>query len=250
MSKIFVFSGSPRNDHSVCNAVIEEVIDRVKRHTEEKIEVDFFSQTNSKINYCQGCECCFLEGYCKLDEHDSMKQIKFSMLSADLVIIATPIYAGNVSAYTKMFIDRLSYWLHLMRLAGKKAYFINTSTGNGKEFVNQYFAAIACSLGLSVLGILNIIGNEKKHLAEEVNQRQIRLTVEGICKWLTHDIKDSLYRDGLNKVFTDLKKIYLRVENLDHAEVRYWKNNGMLECQSFDEMLKNIKEKGICMSNT
>ena len=105
-------------------------------------------------------------------------------------------------------------------------------------------------MGLSVLGILNIIGNEKKHLAEEVNQRQIRLTVEGICKWLTHDIKDSLYRDGLNKVFTDLKKIYLRVENLDHAEVRYWKNNGMLECQSFDEMLKNIKEKGICMSNT
>ena len=56
------------------------------------------------IGYCRGCKTCYQRGECVQD--DDVKTIVSDMLSADLVIVASPSYWGGVTAQLKTFIDR------------------------------------------------------------------------------------------------------------------------------------------------
>jgi multimeric flavodoxin WrbA len=101
---------------------------------------------------CLSCNNCFLKGNCVQDNNDSMGLIKEKILEADLIILGSPVFAHNVSGDMKTFIDRISYWLHVFRLANKKSITITTSASNGNINVNNYLSKI-----LTMLGSQNIL---------------------------------------------------------------------------------------------
>ena len=58
---------------------------------------------------CQDCEDVREDGKCKIQ--DDFQKIYEAVLSADSIIIASPIYFGSISAQLKMLIDRFQcYW--------------------------------------------------------------------------------------------------------------------------------------------
>lgn len=246
MKRIFILSGSPRGKKSICNSAINKIVSGVKENTAEELQVCFYDMHNAEIQYCRGCTECFKNGKCTLDQQDSIEEIKKEMMQADLLILATPVYAANVSGYMKNFIDRLSYWLHIMPLIGKKAILINTSSGNGNQMVNSIMKVVSCGLGLSVIGILNIYINNANDLGQidlEVNQRQINCAVKSIANWINTGDYVNLYSKELSALYSVMRNDICENQNEEHAEYKFWKSNKMFEYDSYSEYL-NYREGG------
>lgn len=68
-------------------------------HTVEMIDV-----AHANIHPCIGCVRCGYEGPCT--QKDDMEEIRQKILSADMVVFATPLYYYGMSAQLKILIDR------------------------------------------------------------------------------------------------------------------------------------------------
>ena len=58
-----------------------------------------------EIKPCTECRYCVGRGSCRIDYSMSSVLIP-KLLSADIVVVASPVYFNNVSSYVKLFMDR------------------------------------------------------------------------------------------------------------------------------------------------
>lgn len=71
----------------------------------------------SKLTYssCKGCNACHKTGDCIL--HDDVHPVFWRMLSADCLVISSPIYTMGITTELKGFIDRAHYiWVRHFKL--------------------------------------------------------------------------------------------------------------------------------------
>jgi multimeric flavodoxin WrbA len=70
-------------------------------------DITHFQINEMKIRPCQGCEKCagHLENYCATE--DDMQQIYSAFIEADVIVFATPMYWGYMTAQMKTVMDRL-----------------------------------------------------------------------------------------------------------------------------------------------
>ncbi len=99
-------SASPKTD-GFSTLLLDKVLDGAKKsgaHTEKIILNDL------NFKGCQECGGCDSTGVCVLD--DDMKPIYEKLAKADVVVVASPIYFGNITAQLKAMIDRChSSWM-------------------------------------------------------------------------------------------------------------------------------------------
>lgn len=91
-----------------------------------------------KVAPCIGCEKCFEKGTCW--NHDDALIMYDKMLSADIVVLASPVYFYTVSAQAKMLIDRCqALWArrHVLKqkdwAPGGRGVLIATGGSKGKD---------------------------------------------------------------------------------------------------------------------
>lgn len=230
MKKIFVFIGSQAGKESktlkYVNAVLSKTISKCK------VEYDITMANEIHIISCKSCNNCFENGQCPLDSKDDMGLIKEKMLEADFIIFASPVYLHNVSGDMKSFIDRLAYWSHLMKLAGKKGAIISSSSGNGNKFVNEYLYKIMTYFGIKVVG--NFSATEM--CQEDIMKIEIEKFADMIAEHITceNKIESDKILEG---IFVALKEMALRQEKLNTSEYRYWMENKYFEYKTFQDLL-------------
>lgn len=69
-------------------------------------EVEYISLKNKDIRFCIGCLACQKTGHCVIK--DDVADIMNSVLEADVVVWATPVYYYEMSGQKKTLIDRLN----------------------------------------------------------------------------------------------------------------------------------------------
>lgn len=102
MSKIIVLIGSMRkggNTDLLAQAFIKGAS---KNH-----EVETVSVADYQINSCIGCNSCFAREGNNCFQHDDMHVVYEKLRTADIVVVASPVYFYGVSAQLKALIDRL-----------------------------------------------------------------------------------------------------------------------------------------------
>ena len=102
-SKILIVLGSPRkkgNSATLGAKVAEAAI-------ADGAEVETVYLNGLNIKTCQGCEKCQQESFIGCAIEDEMNQLYSKLQEADSIVVASPIYWFNISAQTKIFIDRL-----------------------------------------------------------------------------------------------------------------------------------------------
>ena len=130
-------SGSHKRD-GLTSILLDKALDGAKAsgaHTEKIILNDL------NFKACQECGGCDETGICILD--DDMEPIYEKLAGADVVIVASPIYFGNITAQLKSMIDRChSSWMakyilkrDLFKNKKRKGIFLCVS---GKE-TEEYF---------------------------------------------------------------------------------------------------------------
>lgn len=102
MSKIIVLNGSPRVGGNI-DLLTREFL----KGAIENNEVEIISVTDYKVNPCIGCNSCFKREGNRCFQNDDMEKIYDKLKSADVLVIASPVYFYGLSSQLKAVIDRL-----------------------------------------------------------------------------------------------------------------------------------------------
>ena len=130
MSKrVLVLSSSPRrggNSDTLCDEFI-----RGAQQSGHEVEKLFLR--DHKINYCMGCGVCNSTHNCI--QKDDMESILDSMVNADVIVMATPVYFYTMDGQMKTLIDRTVP--RYTEIANKDFYFIVTAADNDKKMLDK-----------------------------------------------------------------------------------------------------------------
>lgn len=98
--KIVILIGSPNKNGST-NLIAKEF---EKGAVEAGHQVVMLDVAHANVGVCGGCVACGYNGPCV--KKDDMEMIKQEILSADMLVLATPLYYYGISAQLKKVVDR------------------------------------------------------------------------------------------------------------------------------------------------
>lgn len=238
MGKIFGFIGSPLKENSNTYTLTKMMLDKLIE-MDENIEYELLTAGHVQINHCRGCWSCMKMEKCPLDKIDDMASLKQKMVDADFIIWGSPVYAMQVSGQMKTFLDRLANWYHIMNLAGKSGMTVTTITGSGLEEVQKYLRRIFCATGVKVVADLEAYGTFPKTLVNpEEAKKEAWKTAEKVYPYITGE-KQIETDESLERCFQTRKHMVTTCANWLPGHYKYWRENGMLELNSFAKLLEN-----------
>ncbi|MDR1952274.1 MAG: flavodoxin family protein [Elusimicrobiota bacterium] len=100
--KVIGFIGSSRKEGNTA-WIVNKILESAK---ERGAQTQSFNFSDLDIKPCQGCLCCH-KGDQGCVIKDDMQKIYDALLSADALILGSPVYMGQMSAQAKIFTDRL-----------------------------------------------------------------------------------------------------------------------------------------------
>lgn len=98
--KAICIIGSPKSNGSTA-CIMDTIIEGMR---ESNIDIKRYVLGDMNINYCKGCMQCYNTKKCV--QNDDMNIIIEDLIGADLVLIASPSYWGDVTGQLKVFFDR------------------------------------------------------------------------------------------------------------------------------------------------
>lgn len=102
-------------------------------------QVEKIFLANKNIGYCRGCNFCkHNDGKCAFK--DDMEEILNSMLLADVIVLASPVYYYNINAQMKTLIDRT--YARFMELKNKEMYYILSCADDTHECIDEAVHAL------------------------------------------------------------------------------------------------------------
>ncbi len=165
----------------------------------EEVTVKEFLLPKDLPNLCVGCFSCFFKGEHTCPHTEKMSPIIESLIEADLIIMTSPVYAGDVSGSMKTLLDHLSFmWMSHRPNASmfhKAALTISTTAGAGITHTTKTMTS-----SLSFWGIRKIFVFKKAVAA---------------MKW--DDVSEKNKARINARVVKMTKKIYKTVHNIDKA---------------------------------
>lgn len=152
MSKnVLILSSSPRkggNSDTLC--------DQFKKGAEEiGSQVEKIRLAEMKIDYCSACYACKKLRHCV--KQDDMEQIISKMRSANVIVLATPVYFYTMCAQMKTMIDRTLGGAQKAGLENKEFYLIATAA-DGKAAMERTIDGLRgyleCLPGAKEMGVI------------------------------------------------------------------------------------------------
>lgn len=127
---ILVVCGSPHKNGTT-NAMADALISAIdlNQHQVEKIQL-----CEKKVSPCLGCNYCRNHGGTCIQQ-DDMQSLYPSLLKADLVVFASPLYYFGFTAQIKAFIDRFYAVNTQLRAQTEKKAILLTAGGGEEEWI-------------------------------------------------------------------------------------------------------------------
>ncbi len=153
--RVVVLSASPRiggNSDLLCDQFVHGAAEA--GHLVEKILV-----RDKKINYCTACGACQGNGGTCVQK-DDMAEILDKMISADIIVMATPVYFFTMNAQMKTLIDRM--YARYTEISNKEMYFIMTAAVGSEKLLERTLESFrgftACLTGAKEKGVIYGVG--------------------------------------------------------------------------------------------
>ena len=147
--KIVVLTGSPRKNGN--SAYLAEQF--IKGAEESGHEVFRFDSALQNVHYCTGCLACGYNGPCVI--RDDFDILSSHLVSADMIVFATPIYYYGISGQLKTVLDRFNAFNNHIKDKNKKSAFMvvcaNASADTADPILHHY-KALCGYLGFQDMG--------------------------------------------------------------------------------------------------
>jgi multimeric flavodoxin WrbA len=186
---------------------------------------------------CKGCLNCVNRGLIKCPQIDYMSPIKDSLFSADLIIIATPVYVGNMPGGLKNFFDHFSVLTMSHRpdkfFFKKHALILVDASFQGTSATIQAIRTQLDSWGIGKTFELGFNLEDSRNW-EDVTETQIESISDSLNKVIVKlqksMITKNLPQTSIKKLFFEYKKWHLennkKYNNKDTLDYEYWYQNG------------------------
>jgi multimeric flavodoxin WrbA/putative sterol carrier protein len=152
---IVALNGSPHAGIGNTSLMIEMLRSTL---AEEGFELEVIDLAGKNIEYCSGCAFCMEKGRCWID--DDHRKIMEKLLSADGVILASPVYFLHVTGQMKTFVDRCLAFGHKPRPTWKPGLAISVSAGMGETDTANYLAFLLRTFGAFSVGTLTAMATQ------------------------------------------------------------------------------------------
>ena len=227
--KITILNGSLRKDGVTMNK-ISKIINLINLYLEKNdIDLDVHQIDLSKKNIldCQGCEFCFFNGKCAID--DNMVYIQKELKWADIIIVGSPVYLNHITGSLKKVLDRISYWAHIMPLLGKRGIVVVTASQSGLSETKNYLIDIFSHFGLSIDFSLEYNRFFNKN---SMTDRELEDEIKKSLKLTLYSRNKLSYK--VNEIFRFYRTYFIDNKELlyENFEYNYWKNKGYLETEN------------------
>ncbi len=157
MSKrVLILSASPRkggNSDTLCDEF-------AKGAKEAGNDVEKIFLRDKKINYCLGCGLCTNNDYSGCSQQDDMTEILEKMISADVIVMASPVYFYTLDAQMKTLIDRCC--AKYTKIINKEFYLIATAADSAEPALDRtiecFRGFLDCLEGAQEKGVIRAAG--------------------------------------------------------------------------------------------
>ncbi|BAW28938.1 Multimeric flavodoxin WrbA [Methanosarcina thermophila] len=159
--KVLGLVGSPNingNTAKLVNAILEGA-------AENGAEKVIYNLGSLNIKGCDACCKCQESGCCPID--DDMQEIYQQIQTADMIVLGSPVYMWQMTAQTKLLIDRMTAFLKpnfSSRLDNKKLILVFSQGSPDRDAFKPYFkytAGLLYYLGFDVLDTVIAAGTDK-----------------------------------------------------------------------------------------
>ena len=128
MKKILILNGSPRKNGATAS-LIRAFSDGAKESGNEIREAYIHGMD---IKNCLGCDACMNTHAGCVQKDEGMAKIYEDLAWCDVIVFASPVFFGSVTAQLKAVMDRMWAWFNLPGnfTAGKETVLIMTARGD------------------------------------------------------------------------------------------------------------------------
>lgn len=201
MKKITAIVGSPHSKNSFSGQLVSDFLKlveaRVGAVTSEILVLGTF-----EIGPCRGCFGCSESGNCVIA--DDLAAIQKKLTSADMIVVASPVYANHVTALMKAFFERSFMRAHALSLLGKPAITAVTAAYSDMSPVEAYLDWALCAFGAIPVGHLRQY--EYRQSPPLSNQPEVSELIERVAA-LLDGREVPRPTDGNRRHFEQLKRV-------------------------------------------
>ncbi len=145
--RVVAVNGSPHEGFGNTSQMLAMLGENLSR---EGLALEEISLSQYQIGFCTGCATCLETGSCWV--RDDYNSVVRTVLEADAVILASPVYFFNVTAQMKTFLDRSLGYGHRPRGDWKPGLTLSVSAGYGETWVADYLGRVIRTFGAFPVG--------------------------------------------------------------------------------------------------
>ncbi|KAF5038259.1 NADPH-dependent FMN reductase [anaerobic digester metagenome] len=163
--KVLGLVGSPKVDGNTAK-MVDAILEGAAENGAETV---IYNLASLDIKGCDACHRCQETGCCAID--DDMQELYRQIEEADAVVLGSPVYMWQMTAQTKLLIDRMTAFLKpnfSSRLDHKKLILVFTQGIPDRDAFNSYFeytAGVLYYLGFDVLETIVAAGTDNLEVA-------------------------------------------------------------------------------------
>ncbi|HOC17342.1 MAG TPA: flavodoxin family protein [Vicinamibacterales bacterium] len=229
MKKVVAFVGAARKGYTY--EATRVFLDRLEALG--GVQTELVRLGDYHLEPCRGCKACFSKGeeFCPLKDDRDVLLAK--MKEADGVVFASPNYSFQVSALTKLFLDRLGYGCHRPQCHGKAFTSIVVQGFFGGDKILKYFGLMGAALGFDVVkgschtALVPMADKEREKRDEALGRQAQRFRVQlgSETPHVPNLLEVVLFRLGRNSVRIELDE--------KEADYRFYAERGWFNSPYF-----------------
>ena len=193
-------------------------------------EIDEFFLPRNFNKHCTGCFTCFQTELSKCPHYKELEPLEKAVLSADLIILASPVYVYHASGQMMSFLDHFGTWWMIHRprpeMSRKQAVAISTAAGGGMKSTVKDMADSLEMWGISKVYRLGI--GVQAARPDEIPDR-IKKSIHRKTDKLAERIRENAGKQGCNR----RAKMWFYLMRLAHKhfapmepDYGYWEERG------------------------
>ena len=222
--KVVALNGSPHGAIGNISQMIQMVASAL---AQEDILVEVVHLTEKRVEYCIGCGFCLQKGKCwRPDDHAGVVE---KLLTADGIILSSPVYFGHVTAQMKTFLDRSLAYGHKPRRTWKPGLALSVSAGKGETETVHYLARMLGVYGSFSVGTFTAIAtNPGAFLGKDTVEARARDLAQDLARAMKEKRRYPLTDENL-EMFLFMRELVTREKDFMKYDYRYWQETGLFE---------------------
>ncbi len=221
--KYLIINGSPRKKNTW------NMVKKAQSNLDGEFEE--IQLMKEKIPICNGCSNCIFESETKCPHFDKINPIVEKIKDCDGLIIASPVYAMNVTGLLKNFLDHTAYFYHRPVFFDKKALILVSTAGAGEKKVANYIDETLRHWGFNKIYKATVKCGGKEELETKDIDKASQKFNEDIKSKKLHSPKIG------DLIFYNVWRALAASNDPIKADKLYWENSGLIN-HDFSPMVK------------